>query len=101
MESKDGKFFNLNISLRQWVGIGALLAITAVVVYYDAVIFGYVAVVLALSAFFIVVGFDLGLPKGATHDVPPIEDEPVAETMEPRRGREARGARNSRTARTA
>jgi hypothetical protein len=99
MESKDGKFLNLSISLRQWLGIGALLAITAVVVYYDAVIFGYVAVVLALSAFFLVVGFDLGLPKGATHDVQPLEDEAAPETVDPRR--DARDARTRRTARTA
>lgn len=63
MAMQDGKTFSLNISVKQALGVGAILLVAFVIIYFDAVILGYVLAVLALSAFFLVVGFDIGVPK--------------------------------------
>ncbi len=63
MAMQDGKYFSLNISVGQAAGLVAILVVAFLIIYFDAVILGYVLAVFALSAFFLVVGFDIGLPK--------------------------------------
>ncbi len=72
MAMREGKYFSLNIGWKQWIGLGVMLAIGFLIIHFDAVIFGYVLAVLALSAFFVVVAFDIGVPKQSV-DVEPVE----------------------------
>jgi hypothetical protein len=76
---QDGKYLGWNITGRQALGVCALVALGFLVIYLDAVLVGYVLAVLALSAFFLVVGFDIGIPKEA----PVSQEEPVAPDNEP------------------
>lgn len=61
------------INWKQALGLVVILAIGYVIVHFDAIILGYVLAVLALSAFFIVVGFDIGIPKRSV-DAAPVEN---------------------------
>lgn len=63
MAMQDGKNLSVSISVGQAAGLVAILVAAFLVIYFDAVILGYILAVFALSAFFLVVGFDIGLPK--------------------------------------
>jgi heme O synthase-like polyprenyltransferase len=45
------------------IGIAALAAIVVLIVSYGAMTIGYILVVVALSVFFLIVAFDVGVPK--------------------------------------
>ena len=45
------------------IGTAALAAIVALIVWYGAMTIGYVLMVVALSVFFLIVAFDVGVPK--------------------------------------
>jgi hypothetical protein len=59
----DNKVISGRISLKQVLGLGSILAFCFLFVYFDALVVGYVIAVAALSAFYLVVAFDIGLPK--------------------------------------
>lgn len=48
------------------VGIGLVFAVTVSIVYFNAMKTGFVLLVAALCIFFIVVAFDIGVPKNST-----------------------------------
>ena len=51
------------------IGIAVIAAVVVLVVSYDAMTIGYILVVAALSTFFLMVAFDIGVPKDSS-DVP-------------------------------
>ena len=51
------------ISAKQLAGLAAVVVACAAFVYFEALVVGYVFVTLLLCAFFVVVAFDIGVPK--------------------------------------
>jgi hypothetical protein len=77
MGMTDNKVLSWNITLKQWLGLAAIGLFSFVIVYTESLILGYVVATLALSAFFVVVAFDIGVPKARRLDEPLAPDEPV------------------------
>ena len=77
MGMTDNKVLSWNISFRQWLGLAALGVFCFVIVYTESLILGYVVATLALSAFFVVVAFDIGVPKVRRIEEPAVPAEPV------------------------
>jgi hypothetical protein len=59
----DNRTLSWNINLKQFLGLVALFALCFVAIYTNSLVIGYVVVTLALCAFFLVVAFDVGVPK--------------------------------------
>ena len=76
MAITDNKVLSWNVTWRQWLGIAILLTACFIVIYFGALIAGYVVATLALSAFFVVVAFDFGV-SGRRLEEP---ESPAAET---------------------
>jgi hypothetical protein len=77
MGMTDNKVLSWNITWKQWLGLAALGAFCFVIVYTESLTLGYVIATLALSAFFFVVAFDIGVPKQRRLEEPaePVEVE--------------------------
>jgi hypothetical protein len=69
MGMQDGKLFGWNVNARQAVGLVALVGLAYLIVSFDALVIGYVIMVVALSTFFIVVAYDIGIPKQPTPEM--------------------------------
>ena len=80
MGMTDNKVLSWNITWKQWLGLATLGVFTFIIVYTESLIIGYVIATVALSAFFVVVAFDIGVPKVRRLEEPaepaaPTEDE--------------------------
>jgi hypothetical protein len=62
-------------TLRRLAAVVAFLAGGALVIRFEALTAGYVLATLLLSAFFVAVAFDIGVPKGASTTVEPAASE--------------------------
>ena len=64
MPVTDTPTFGWNISAMQILVLVGLVALVFAVIYTGRLAIGYLGMTLALSAFFLVVAFDIGLPRG-------------------------------------
>ena len=51
------------LTARQIAAVAVVFLLGSLFIYFEAIIAGFVVAVLVLSAFFIVVAFDVGIPK--------------------------------------
>lgn len=63
MAITENKSSGWNVNPKQLIGLGVVLAIIVVAVATDSLVIGYVGMTLVLSAFFLVVAFDVGLDR--------------------------------------
>lgn len=70
MAMTDNKTFGWNISITQAVSVLVIAVLVALTIATGNLAIGYIVMTLALSVFFVVVAFDIGLPsKGRGQDV--------------------------------
>ena len=82
MGMTDNKVLSWNITWKQWLGLAAIGAFCFAIVYTESLTLGYVIATVALSAFFVVVAFDIGVskhpleePAAPAEPIEPIEQE--------------------------
>ena len=63
MSSESKSPVRSRVTASQIGGILAIVAVCFLFVYFEALVIGYVFVTLLLCAFFVVVAFDIGVPK--------------------------------------
>jgi hypothetical protein len=93
---QDGKTFGWNVNGKQALGLCAFLVVGYRIVHCEALVFGYGLAGRALSAFFMIVAFDIGVARQPKPEALPIEapeaDLAAAEWIE-RADREAAAVR--------
>jgi len=79
MGMTDNKVLSWNITWKQALGIVVLGVFCFVIVYTESLTLGYVIATVALSAFFVIVAFDIGVPKRRLEEpsqpAPSLEEE--------------------------
>lgn len=106
MGMHDDKVLTWNVSWKQAAGLAAVFALCFAVIYFEALVIGFTVVTIALSVFFVMVGFDIGLPKGVaaeTIDAPgasaaSAEEGRSVPAREPRRNPARNVGRGARSA---
>ncbi|MCC6743785.1 MAG: hypothetical protein IT175_07970 [Acidobacteria bacterium] len=64
MPITDNKTFGWNISFKQVLALIGIAVLVGATVYSGNLSVGYIAMTLVLTAFFVVVAFDIGIPSG-------------------------------------
>lgn len=86
LREREVKVARQRVDGRQAAVVGIVLALAFVVIYFDMIVLGYVVAVVTLSAFFVVVAFDIGVPRRSLAAAPAEsstdspEESPVAST---------------------